>query len=93
MRKEYITKVFSDFIGEILLSIKASEGYEKYRLHDDIFFLPEQDRAWIHCALALHERLTGKELLPGGKAGAIEKLDDIDVLGLLKALKKGKDRR
>lgn len=95
MQIQRVTDICRDAIKEILLSMKASEEYERYRLYDDIFYLPEHDRAWFYCVLALHKRITGRELLPNGKTKAPDSVNDIDISdidirGLLKTLNKEK---
>ena len=73
------TILIIDMLEETLAAIRASDGYEEYRIHDDIFYLPEQDRAWANCLLSMYERYTGRELLPGNKDKALDSLSWIDV--------------
>lgn len=88
------TRLLIDMIDETVKAMKASVGYEQYRTYDDIFYLPETDRARFHCLLDVYERYTGRELLPGHKDKKLDslswiRLDDIDFDSILKTLKRG----
>lgn len=89
------TRILIDMIDEVVKAMQSCEGYEDYRTHDDIFYIPETDRAWLHCLLTVYERYTGRELLPGHKDKKIDSLrdvdvDDINIRGIIKQLKKEK---